>query len=229
MSEHHPQFGLPLGAATAYELEDFVVSSCNRMAYDLVRRWQAWEQPVLIIFGPEASGKTHLAHIWAAEAQAVFLPPRELTNGKIASLLAENALSGHYVVDGLEQVEDETALFHLLNGIREQGGKLLLISRVAPSRLGLKLADAQSRINAAPAAATDAPDDTVLHAALVKQFSDRQLRVGEDVVHYLLMRMDRSFASAREWVEKIDSASLAAQRKVTVAWLRELMEKPSKD
>lgn len=224
MTQGYSQFGLPLGTETAYVLEDFVVSACNRAAYDRVRGWRNWEQPVLLLHGPEASGKTHLTHIWAAETQAEFLPPDALTNGKIAELLANNALSGRFVIDGLEQVTDETALFHLLNGIREQGGMLLLVSRVAPSRLGIALADARSRVNAAPAVATDAPDDVLLHAVLAKQFADRQLRIGEDVTRYLLARMDRSFASAREWVERIDAASLAAQRRVSVALLRELME-----
>lgn len=224
MTERYTQFGLPLGAEPAYVLEDFVVSACNRLAYDRIRGWQNWQQPILIIHGPEASGKTHLAHIWAADAQAEFLSPEALTNGKIAELVASNGLSGRFVVDGLERIADETALFHLLNGIREQGGLLLLVSRVAPSRLGITLADARSRLNAAPAVATEAPDDVLLHAVLAKQFADRQLRIGEDVTRYLLARMDRSFASAREWVERIDAASLAAQRRVTVALLRELME-----
>ncbi|MBM3618752.1 MAG: DNA replication protein [Alphaproteobacteria bacterium] len=228
MSEAYSQFGLPLSTATVYVLEDFVVSACNRAAYDTVRGWRNWEQPVLVLHGPEASGKTHLAHIWAAETQARFLPPEALTDGKITQLLATNGLSGRFVLDGLERVADETALFHLLNGIREQGGMLLLVSRVAPSRLGIALADARSRVNAAPAVATDAPDDVLLHAVLAKQFADRQLRIGDDVTRYLLARMDRSFASAREWVERIDAASLAAQRRVSVALLREMMESEHK-
>lgn len=219
----HPQLGLPLQAEVTYAPEDFALSACNRSAHDalLLREWQ---NPVFILYGPVASGKTHLAHVWAQQANAIFIPPRSITKESVAEWMAGQVLAGHLVVDGVEQVSDEPALFHLLNGVREQGGKLLLTSMVAPSHLPVQLADARSRLNAAPAAALQVPDDEALRAVLVKQFSDRQLRVGEDVLHYLLLRMDRSFASARDWVEKIDKASLAMQRRVTVVWLRELMD-----
>lgn len=218
----HPQFGLPLPASVTYAPEDFFVSGSNREAYDTLLG--KWEQPVLVLYGAEASGKTHLAHIWARQAGAGTLLPQEVTQERIAAQLSAQTFAGTFVLDGLEQVEDETALFHLLNAIREQGGQLLLVSAVAPSHLPVKLADARSRLNAAPAVALHAPDDEALRAVLIKQLSDRQLRVGEDVLHYLLLRMDRSFASARHWVERIDRSSLASQRRVTVAWLRGLMD-----
>lgn len=221
MSGTRRQLGLPLAASPTYLADDFVVTGCNRLAYETVL---GAPLPVLVLYGPEASGKTHLAHIWTAREGAAFIDPAALTQGKIAAMLAEKELATAYVVDGLESLADEAALFHLLNGIREQGGRLLLVSCAAPSHLGLTLADARSRLNAAPAVALNAPDDVLLRTVLVKQFADRQLRVGEEVVHYLLARMERSFASARAWVVRIDEASLADQRKVTVAWLRQLME-----
>lgn len=220
----HPQLGLSLPSAVTYAPEDFVVSPSNQDAYEALVQ-QEWQVQVFILYGPEASGKTHLAQIWAQQANAIFIPPHSITKQAVAEWMAAHKLASAILVDGVEAVEDETALFHLLNGVREQNGRLLLTSNVAPSHLPVELADARSRLNAAPAAALHAPDEDTLRAVLIKQFSDRQLRVGDDVLHYLLLRMDRSFASARGWVERIDKEALAAQRRVTVAWLRELMDK----
>lgn len=222
---YHPQLGLPLDSTPAYAREDFAVSSCNRAAYDHLQRWPEWPSPVWSLHGPEASGKSHLAHIWAAKAHAIFISPHAITDTHVAEWLAKKALSGRFVLDGMEHMGDETALFHFLNGLREQGGQALLVSRQPLSRLEINLPDLRSRMNAIPGIGLDAPDDEVLRAVLVKQFADRQLRVGEEVLHYLQARMDRSFAAAREWVVRIDNAALAEQRKVTTALVRELIEK----
>jgi chromosomal replication initiation ATPase DnaA len=219
------QFSFPLPLATAYSARDFAVSACNRLAYERVTGWpQGWGAPVLVLQGPAAAGKTHLATIWAVQSGARFIPPQHLTADAVRAIISDGEAAQAWVLDGLEQLADETALFHLLNAVREQEGALLITTQTAPAQMRIGLADLRSRLCAAPLVALEVPDDVALAAVVVKQFADRQLRVSDDVVQYLLRRMDRSFASARHWVARIDEEALARQSKVSVALVRQLLE-----
>ena len=79
--------------------------------------------------------------------------------------------------------------------------------------------------NAAPAVAIGEPDDKLLGAVMVKLFSDRQLRVGDDVVGFLLARIERSFAAARDIVAALDGAALTTHRRITVPLARQILER----
>jgi len=102
-------------------------------------------------------------------------------------------------------------------------GWLLLTGREAPSRWGLGLPDLTSRLATLPVASIGAPDDALLQVLLLKLFADRQLKVGPDVLAYLLPRMERSFLAARALVEEVDAAALAMKRPVTIPLLREIL------
>ena len=117
----------------------------------------------------------------------------------------------------------EEGLFHLYNLLAEGGGHLLLTGRRPPARWPLVLADLGSRLAALPAVAIEAPDEALIAALIVKLFADRQLRVGREVLAFLLPRMERSFAAARRLVAHIDAAALARQRAVTVPLAREVL------
>lgn len=219
-----PQYSFTLPQTTAYHAGDFVLSPCNRSAHARVTGWPDWPQPVLWLHGPAASGKTHLAHIWARQADARCMGAEQLTREAAQAIIASGEAGGAWAVEDCGALADEAALFHLLNAVREQGGWLLLTASMPPSQAGFGLADLRSRVQALLTAELEAPDDEVLAAVIHKQFSDRQLRVGDDVVRYLLLRMDRSFAAARAWVERIDRAALAEQRRVTTALVRRLLD-----
>jgi chromosomal replication initiation ATPase DnaA len=102
---------------------------------------------------------------------------------------------------------------------------LLLAAREPPARWAIRLADLRSRLLAAPAVAVEAPDDALLGAVMVKLFADRQLRISEDLIAYLLPRIERSFAAAREIVATLDEAALASQRAVTVRLARDILNR----
>ena len=87
----------------------------------------------------------------------------------------------------------------------------------------MSLADLRSRLVAAPAVAIGAPDDGLVGALLIKLFADRQLRVGDGVVEYLLARMERSFEAARILVAALDDAALAGRRNITVPLARQVL------
>jgi len=126
-------------------------------------------------------------------------------------------------VDDADRVADETAFLHLYNLTAERGGNLLLIARDPPARWPLTLPDLRSRLASVPVAQLAAPDDALLAAVMVKQFADRQLRPPDEVVLYLLARIERSFAAVRRIVAALDKAALSERRPVTVALAREVL------
>jgi chromosomal replication initiation ATPase DnaA len=199
--------------------EDFLTAPCNRLAREVVERWPDGADPVLVLTGPPASGKTHLARIWQGRAGATWLTPARVAEQPAEAILE----AGPWVVDDAERLGDETLLFHLVNVARARGLGLLVVSRFAASRWRPTLADLRSRLLAAPTVAIDAPDDELLGAVLVKQFADRQLRVPPSVVHYLAARMERSFAACRRVVDLVDQRALASGRPINTALAREVL------
>ncbi|UEM06571.1 DNA replication protein [Skermanella rosea] len=206
--------------------DDFLVAPSNEAAVAWLDLWPNWPAPALVIFGPAGCGKTHLAQVWRARTQAPRVEPGDLRIETLPKLLCEAAA---VVIDnadkGTGDARTERALFHLYNLARETGGYLLLTSESAPAHWGIKLPDLRSRLMAAPAVAVGAPDDALLAAILVKLFADRQLRVGDDVIRFLVTHMERSFDAARRLVADLDAAALAARRRITVPLARRVLAK----
>jgi chromosomal replication initiation ATPase DnaA len=160
-----------------------------------------------------------LAAVFAARSGGVVIAAAGLTAEDPPALCTHPSV----VVEDADRGVDEAALFHLHNLLRETGRHLLLTGREPPARWGLRLPDLRSRLTVLPLAAIGAPDDDLLQAVLVKLFADRQLRVGHDLLAYLLPRMERSFAAARDLVARLDAAGLAGQRPVSVPLAREVL------
>ena len=119
----------------------------------------------------------------------------------------------------------ERALLRLYNGVVEAQQTLLLTATTVPTRWSMMLPDLVSRMTALAAVGIGKPDDSLLQAILVKQFSDRQLQVRAEVVVYLVNRMERSFETAREIVAVLDEMALDRQRPVTVSLAGEALER----
>lgn len=196
---------------------DFLVSSCNATAVGWVDNWPNWPGPALAVYGPEGCGKTHLAHVWCKRSGAVLISGHEVVARAVPDILGSETCCA---VDDADTMADEEALLHLYNHVAEIGGKLFLASRLPPARWSVSLADLSSRLGAAAAVEISPPDDELLGALLIKLFHDRQLKVGEDVLVYLLTRMERSFASANAIVEALDRLGLAEHRGITVPLAR---------
>lgn len=215
------QLALNLTHADTYRPEDFLVSASNHEAHAWMESWPNWPTPAIVVAGPAGSGKTHLAHLWAERSHAAFLAPRLLGSAQTSTLLQHKKA---IVLDGLEEVEDEAAIYHLLNHIKETGTPLLLTSQYTVPQLGIKLADAASRLAALPWVTVKEPDETLLAAVLTKWFSDQQLRVPKEVIDYLVRRMERSFTAAHTWAERINREAFQRAKPVTIPMIRSLLE-----
>lgn len=215
------QLPLDLGHRPALGDDDFLVAQSNSDAVAWLDRWPDWPAPALAIYGPAGCGKTHLAHVFAARSGARLISAPHLTSEDPPFLLDANVA---LVIEDADAGIDETALFHLFNATKEAGKHLLLTGLRPPARWDIALPDLRSRLSSIPAVAISLPDDQLMAALLVKLFADRQLKVGQDVVGYLISRMERSFAAARDLVAATDAAGLAAQRAITVPLVRDVMD-----
>jgi chromosomal replication initiation ATPase DnaA len=214
------QLPLELPHVVSFRRDDFLESRANEVALALVERWPDWPGYAAAIVGPHGSGKSHLASIWAERAGARTIPAHMLTRDDVPRALTTGAL----VVENLIPGEfDEHALFHLFNLAKEDGCSILFTS-VHPLESGMAgLPDLASRLRTVTSAKLNAPDDALIAAVFVKLFADRQVAVDQDLIAYLLPRMERSLGSARELVAKIDAAALAAGKPATRAFVSALL------
>ena len=213
------QLPLDLQIRSTVQQGDFIISDCNSIAAQWIDRWPDWvgQFCALNIAGPEASGKSHLAAVWQAKSGAVLL-------GDLGEDLAGIGDALHFVIDLGRVSLGETGLFHLFNHTRDIGGSLLIISTQPVARMAWQLADLASRMRAVNLAMIDGPDDRLLHALLHKKFVERQLYAPENVIQYLVARMERSFAAARDVVVRMDRLSLANRSQITLSLARSVME-----
>ncbi|MBV9511355.1 MAG: chromosomal replication initiator DnaA, partial [Caulobacteraceae bacterium] len=134
-------------------------------------------------------------------------------------------LSGRPVLlEDADRRKSDELLFHLINMAGAPGGGLLLTARAAPSGWETALPDLRSRLNALAVAELPPPDDVVLEGLLRKFFREHHILPSDDLVAYLLRRIERSAPRAREVVQKLDEAADAEQRPVTRALARQILE-----
>jgi chromosomal replication initiation ATPase DnaA len=215
------QLALPLPHAENFAREDFLPGPSNQYALALIEGWPDWPSRAVALVGPEGSGKSHLAAIWANSAGARFLAGRALGMSNIRSALATGAL----VLEDLMPGEfDERALFHLINLARQDEAHLLFTAKTEPAGWSIVLPDLVSRLRAIPVVSLSPPDDALLRAVLVKLFADRQLMVEESLVAYLAVRLERSFAAARAAVATLDAEALRRKRPVSRTLAAEVLK-----
>ncbi len=211
------QLAFALSHAESFTRDDFLEGPANTAALALIDTWPDWPNRVMLLLGPEASGKSHLAAIWAEQSGARSISAHALTSSEVPGALATGAL----VIEDIKAGDiDERALFHLLNLAREDGAFVLMTARVVPA--GVELRDLRSRLRAVPAVQLMPPDDHLFRALIVKFCSDRQLAIDEAIVSYLVSHIERSYAALRHAVELLDTEALRLGRPVTRALAAEL-------
>jgi chromosomal replication initiation ATPase DnaA len=213
------QLALALPHSQSYAREDFLSGPSNAVALALVDGWPDWPARAVALVGPEGSGKSHLADVWAAQAGARCISGSALREASLPGALAAGAV---VIEDVAENGIDERALFHLLNLAREEGAYVLLTMRSSPAGWNLALRDLASRLRALPVVTLAPPDDVLLRALLVKLFADRQIVVEESLITYLVTRIERSCRAARDVVAELDREALRRKRSVTRALAVEL-------
>ncbi|MGI9364724.1 MAG: HdaA/DnaA family protein [Rhizobiaceae bacterium] len=203
------QIPLDLSISAPEGLDDLIVTEANKDAVSFIRSWPDWPGPIAVLAGPVGGGKSHLAAIWAQQSKALVLD-------SLTGLECLPEAGTNVVLEDLEAGNfDQTALFHLINSARAHSTSLLLTSRFWPGNWDIQLPDLQSRIRLAHLLELSEPDDELLRGVLSKMFFDRQIEVEPNVIDYLVLRMERSLAYARQVVAELDALSMSQKRPIT--------------
>jgi chromosomal replication initiation ATPase DnaA len=210
------QLRLSLRKALPFTREAFVEGPSNAQARATLDAWPRWPGGCLVLAGPEGVGKSHLAQAWAAEAQAVVL---DRAAPDVAAAAGRPAL-----LEDVDRGCEDEALFHLINQAALAGAGLLLTARIPPAAWPGALPDLRSRLNALTVAEIAPPDDEVLRGVLSRFFRERNIRPHDDVYPYLLRRMERSIAGAREIVRRLDETEDVEIRPVSRVLARQILE-----
>ena len=185
------------------------------------------------LHGPPGSGRTHLLQAACAASgeaghAAAYLPMRELAAGG-AGVLAGLATLDLVCLDDVEAVAGssdwERALFGLYNELVERGGRLAIAAREPPARSGFALPDLASRLAAASVRPLRPVPEESQGEALAARAAAQGLELPEDTLQYLLRRAPRDFAALCRLLDEMDFASLAAQRRLTVPLVREVLDR----
>ena len=204
-----------------YGRDAFYKSEANADAVQLAENWKFWPQGVLLIVGPEGSGKTHLAESWALEANARVIQGETLSEADGGEIAFGSAL----VLDNADRSPSEPALFHLMNAAREARAYLMITASAPPLKWGLATPDLMSRLRSTPLVSLYPPDDALLGAVIAKQVDDRKIEISEDTIDFAVKRIERSFEAAGQFVERADRAAMEQRRKkVTLTIARSVIK-----
>lgn len=217
------QLVLALEHAESFAREDFIAGPSNAAALALIDRWPDWPGRIIALVGEEGAGKSHLAAAWGDKSGARFLSGRLLDDADLPATLSTGAL---VIEDLAPPLFDEVTLFHLLNLAQQQGAFVLLTTRWSPALWPVSLPDLSSRLRALPVVSVAPPDERLLRALMLKLAADRQIELDDNVVNFVLARIERSFAGVQEVVARLDREALRQKRPVSRALAAELLRTP---
>jgi DnaA family protein len=219
-----PQLPLALRFPADQRFQDFIGSEGVR---DLVAAVACGEQDHwLFLAGASGSGKTHLLLAGCAEAgeqRAMYFPLVAMA-GRLEHVLVGAEMSGLVCLDGVEAIaghrEDEVALFHFHNRARAEGTRVIYAASAMPTALPLVVPDLASRLEQCTRLALTPLDEAGRREVLTRRASRRGLELDDAVLDYLFRRVGRDLGTLTALLDRLDRESLAAQRRITVPFLR---------
>ena len=204
----------------AYKKEDFYVSPSNQEAYDFINNWPKWIKRIINIFGPSGSGKSHLASILKNKTSCLKTNSKELNEKIFLKFKTKEAL----IIENLNEKISERLLFSLWN-IALQDNKYLLITSIKSiSSYKFKLTDLISRVKSSLAIGIDLPGDDLISVILVKNFSDKQIKVEKKHIDYIMKRIDRSYEKISQFILTLDKYSLKKGSPFSLKLIKEVLK-----
>jgi len=213
------QLLLELDHKKNFNEHDYYVSKSNYYAFGIIDKWPKWEKKILNIFGEKFSGKTHLANIFKSKTNALIVDANDINNNIFKKLkLFENI-----VIDNFESNFDEKLVYSIFNLV-DQDNKYMLINSIIPiNEIEFELPDLTSRSKNCLSAKIDSPDDDLIFAIILKNFSDRQIKVEKKIIEFIINRIDRSYSKIYEFIYKIDELSLKKKKPINLKTIKEIL------
>ena len=198
---------------------DFYVSKSNYYAFQLVEKWPNWEKNILNIYGEKFSGKTHLSNIFLDKNKGIKIDEKDINDDVFKKLkLYENL-----VIDNYYNQSDEKLMYSIFNLV-DQDNKYLIINSVDPiNELTFKLNDLKSRAKNCLFAKIDNPDDELMFAIILKNFSDKQIQIDKKLIDFIIKRIDRSYGKIADFIYKVDELSLKQKKAININIIKEIL------
>ena len=203
-----------------YKDEDFYVSNSNFYAFSLINKWPKWEKNILNIYGEKYSGKTHLSKIFLKKNKGKKIVASEFTDQS----LKDFKMFENLILDNFDKNVNEKLMYSLFN-IADQDNKFIIINSLVPiSEINFKLSDFVSRSKNCLFAKIDKPDDELMFAILLKNFSDRQITIDKKLIDFIIKQIDRSYEKIYEFMYKVDEISLKKKKSVDFKIIKEALK-----
>ena len=204
---------------TNFNEHDFYLSKSNSNAFNLINRWPDWDKKILNISGEKFSGKSHLANIFKLKSKAFLIKGNEIDNSIFKSIKLHDSI----IIDDFEECNEEEILYSIFNLI-DQDSKYLLINSLKPiNEIKYRLPDLTSRSKNCLYAVIENPDDELLFAIILKNFSDRQIKIEKKIINFIISRIDRSYRKIDEFIYKIDELSLKKKKPINLKTIKEIL------
>ena len=204
---------------TNFNEHDFYLSKSNSNAFNLINRWPDWDKKILNISGEKFSGKSHLANIFKLKSKAFLIKGNEIDNSIFKSIKLHESI----IIDDFEECHEEEILYSIFNLI-DQDSKYLLINSLKPiNEIKYRLPDLTSRSKNCLYAVIENPDDELLFAIILKNFSDRQIKIEKKIINFIISRIDRSYRKIDEFIYKIDELSLKKKKPINIKTIKEIL------
>lgn len=204
--------------------DDFLIFAENSKAFKFVSEFDKNNQnlpKIFAIFGDRASGKTHLAYIWQRKMGAEFLRIDNFDNIKISNQIEE----GHaYIIENLEEIKNQKALFHIFNAIVEKNGFLLVTANSSLNHLKYHFDDVASRFKNIFSIEIKNPQIELTKMLLIKQFAIRQLFVEDKVIDYLAKNIDRNYGMIVQISKLLELYCFEQKQKITIPFISKILK-----
>ena len=203
-----------------YDEQDFYVSSSNKYAFNIINGWPKWLKRIVNLYGEQYSGKSHLSKIFETKTTCLNIESINFTSEILLKFKTKQAL----IIENFNFNIPEKLLYSLIN-IVEQENKYLLITSLKPlNKFDFKLKDLNSRINNCLFVEIGAPDDELIYALIVKNFSDRQINIDKKIIEYIIKRINRSYKDIFLFIYKVDQLSLQKGKPINLSIIKKILK-----
>ena len=203
-----------------YDEQDFYVSPSNKYAFNIINGWPKWLKRTVNLYGEQYSGKSHLSKIFETKTTCLNIESINFTNEILLKFKTKQAL----IVENFNFNIPEKLLYSLIN-IVEQENKYLLITSLKPiNKFDFKLKDLNSRINNCLFVEIGVPDDELIYALIVKNFSDRQINIDKKIIEYIIKRINRSYKDIFLFIYKVDQLSLQKGKPINLSIIKKILK-----
>ena len=203
----------------SFNEHDYYVSDSNYFAFNLIDKWPKWEKRILNIHGEKFSGKTHLSKIFQLKSSAIYLNEKEINN----EIFKKIKLYESIIIDEFSNKIEENLIYSIFNLV-DLDSKYLLINTETPlSEIKFKLPDLVSRSKNSLQAKIEPPDDDLIFALILKNFSDRQIKLEKQIIEFIVNRIERSYSKISEFIYKVDELSLKKKKPINLKTVKEIL------